>query len=250
MIAPRQACAALAGLALAVVALPALAADAPFLLARASRGAFRLAGERSAAPILVDESDHPGVRRAARDLAEDVSRVTSLRPDVVSGERAAPDVVVVGTIGRSRAVDRLVAAGRLDVTDVRGRWEASVTQVVAKPWPGVERALVIAGSDPRGTIFGLYDVSERIGVSPWYWWADVPVRRSERLLVARGRWVRREPAVKYRGIFINDEAPALSGWAREKFGGFNSKFYAHVFELLLRLRANFLWPAMWGSAIA
>jgi hypothetical protein len=243
----RQACAALA---LVAAAAPALAADAPFLRTRATRDAFRLAADGAAAPIVVDEGDHPGVRRAARDLAEDVFRVTSLRPEVVSGERARPDVVVVGTIGRSRAVDRLVAAGRLDLTDVRGRWEASLTQVVVKPWPGVERALVIAGSDPRGSIFGVYDVSERIGVSPWYWWADVPVRRSERVLVAPGRWVRREPVVKYRGIFINDEAPALSGWAREKFGGFNSKFYAHVFELLLRLRANFLWPAMWGSAIA
>ena len=238
-------------LALAATAVPCLAATDPqFLSTRATRDAFRLAADGTAAPILVDEGDHPGVRRAARDLQEDVFRVTSLRPEVVPGERTAPDVVVVGTIGRSRAIDRLVAAGRLDVTEVRGRWEASVVQVVRRPSPGVERALVIAGSDPRGTIFGVYDVSERIGVSPWYWWADVPVRRSERLFVAPGRWVRREPAVRYRGIFINDEAPALSGWTKEKFGGFNSKFYAHVFELLLRLRANFLWPAMWGNAIA
>ena len=245
---PWRACAVLA---LAATAVPCLAAtDSEFLSTRATRDAFRLAVDGTAAPILVDEGDHPGVRRAARDLQEDVFRVTSLRPEVVPGERTAPDVVVVGTIGRSRAIDRLVAAGRLDVTEVRGRWEASVVQVVRHPSPGVERALVIAGSDPRGTIFGVYDVSERIGVSPWYWWADVPVRRSERLFVAPGRWVRREPAVRYRGIFINDEAPALSGWTKEKFGGFNSKFYAHVFELLLRLRANFLWPAMWGNAIA
>ena len=224
--------------------------ETPFLQATAAGGALRLAGAGSAAPILVDAGDHPGVPRAARDLQEDVFRVSGLRPDVVTGDQAAQDVVIVGTIGRSRAIDRLVAARKLDVGEVRGRWEASLVQVVARPWPGVERALVVAGSDPRGTIFGIYDVSERIGVSPWYWWADVPVRRSERLFVAPGRWVRREPVVKYRGIFINDEAPALSGWAREKFGGFNAKFYAHVFELLLRLRANFLWPAMWGSAFA
>ncbi len=236
-------------LALAAAAAPSGAADRPFLQAKATRGGFRLA-DHVAAPILVDDADHPGVRRAARDLAEDVFRVTSLRPDVVSGDRAASDLVIAGTIGRSRAIDRLIASGRLDVAEARGRWEASVVQVVPRPWPGVDRALVVAGSDPRGTIFGIYDVSERIGVSPWYWWADVPVRRSGSLHVAPGRWVRREPVVKYRGIFINDEAPALSGWTREKFGGFNSKFYAHVFELLLRLRANFLWPAMWGNAIA
>ncbi len=85
-------------------------------------------------------------------------------------------------------------------------------------------------------------------MSPWYWWADVPVRRRDALFVRAGRYVRDEPAVQYRGLFINDEAPALSGWAREKFGGFNHQFYGHVFELLLRLRANFLWPAMWGNA--
>lgn len=242
------------GVALVValcVAPGAFARDQPpFLQPAPSRGALRLVSEGRAAPILVDQQDHPGVRRAAGDLQEDVFRVTSVRPTIASDETAMPDVVIVGTIGRSPAIDRLVASRRLDVTEIRGRWEASIAQVVARPWPSVERALVIAGSDPRGTIFGLYDVSERIGVSPWYWWADVPVRRSERLFVTPGRWVRREPAVKYRGIFINDEAPALSGWAQEKFGGFNRRFYAHAFELLLRLRANFLWPAMWGNAFA
>jgi hypothetical protein len=245
--------------ALALVLAPALSAfggdgrpprAGPFLQATAAGGAVRLAGGGIAAPILVDADDHPGVRRAARDLQEDVVRVTGLRPDLVTAEPSTADVVVVGTIGRSRTIDRLVRTGRLHVTEIRGRWEASVAEVVVRPWPGVERALVIAGSDPRGTIFGVYDVSERIGVSPWYWWADVPVRKSDRLFVAPGRWVRREPVVRYRGLFINDEAPALSGWARERFGGFNAKFYAHVFELLLRLRANFLWPAMWGSAFA
>jgi hypothetical protein len=241
-----------AAAALAVTLGPSALArgETPFLQATSARGAFRLVADGAAATVLVDDQDHPGVLRAARDLQEDVFRVTSVRPERLTGEKAARDLLIVGTIGRSWPIDRLVATRRLDVAEIRGRWEASVVQVVARPWPGVDRALVIAGSDPRGTIFGLYDLSERIGVSPWYWWADVPPRRSPRLFVAAGRWVRREPAVKYRGIFINDEAPALSGWAHEKFGGFNSKFYGHVFELLLRLRANFLWPAMWGNAFA
>ncbi|MFC7669511.1 glycosyl hydrolase 115 family protein [Hymenobacter humi] len=116
------------------------------------------------------------------------------------------------------------------------------------PMPGVERALVIAGSDKRGTIYGIYDLSQQIGVSPWYWWADVPTKQQPALYVLAGRHTQGEPKVKYRGIFLNDEAPALSGWAKEKFGGINSKMYVHVFELILRLRGNYLWPAMWGNA--
>lgn len=239
-------------LAVALGGAPGAGAETPFVQSTPARGALRLVTEGVAAPIVVDVKDHAGVRRAAGDLREDVFRVTSVRPALVTEDHAprAGDVVVAGTLGRSGPIDRLVAAGRLDVREIRGRWEASIAEVVPRPWPGVDRALVIAGSDPRGTIFGIYDVSERIGVSPWYWWADVPARRSERLFVRPGRWVRHEPVVKYRGIFINDEAPALSGWARDRFGGFNRRFYAQVFELLLRLRANFLWPAMWGSAFA
>jgi hypothetical protein len=106
-----------------------------------------------------------------------------------------------------------------------------------------------AGSDKRGTIYGVYQLSEQIGVSPWYWWADVPPKHHDALFVKPGRQVQGPPTVKYRRIFINDEEPALGPWAREKFGGVNARMYAHVFELLLRLRANFLWPAMWGKSI-
>jgi hypothetical protein len=113
---------------------------------------------------------------------------------------------------------------------------------------GVKSALVVAGSDKRGSIYGLYDVSEQIGVSPWYWWADVPVIHRDQLFVRAGRYVQGEPAVRYRGIFINDEAPALTGWVREEFGNYNHQFYEKVFELLLRLKANYLWPAMWNNA--
>jgi hypothetical protein len=112
----------------------------------------------------------------------------------------------------------------------------------------VDRALVIVGSDKRGTIYGIYELSEQLGVSPWYWWADVPVMHHDSVFIKPVRFVEAGPAVKYRGIFLNDEAPALSGWAKEKFGGLNSAFYTKVFELLLRLRANYLWPAMWDNA--
>ncbi|HPU56203.1 MAG TPA: glycosyl hydrolase 115 family protein [Verrucomicrobiota bacterium] len=158
--------------------------------------------------------------------------------------------ILIGTIGRSRVIDGLVRAGRLDVSGVAGQWEAFVIQVVENPVAGISNALVIAGSDKRGTTFGIYDVSEQIGVSPWYWWADVPPKRSSALFVKAGRHVQGPPAVKYRGIFLNDEYPCLGEWAKEKFGGFNHAFYTNVFELLLRLKGNFLWPAMWNDSFA
>lgn len=107
---------------------------------------------------------------------------------------------------------------------------------------------MIAGSDKRGTIYGIYELSRQLGVSPWYWWADVPAKKRSEAYVLAGRYSSGEPKVKYRGIFINDEAPCFTGWTKEKFGGVNSKVYTRMFELLLRLRANYLWPAMWGNA--
>ncbi|MBV9124316.1 MAG: glycosyl hydrolase 115 family protein [Planctomycetes bacterium] len=210
---------------------------------------FALYADGQAAPLYADGGDYPGVLRALRDLQADIERVTKVRPDLATRRTpAAREVVIVGTLGKSQLVDQLVRDKKLDATGIAGRWEASLTQVVDRPLPGVEQALVIAGSDKRGTIYGIYDLSEQIGVSPWYWWADVPVRQRRSLYVLPGRHARGEPAVKYRGIFINDEAPCLSGWTKEKFGGFNHQFSEKVFELLLRLRANYLWPAMWGSA--
>jgi hypothetical protein len=159
------------------------------------------------------------------------------------------EVVLIGTIGKSPLIDSLIKRHKLDVSGITGQWESAVTTVVEHPMPGVRRALVIAGADKRGTIYGIYDLSEQIGVSPWYWWADVRVAR-RCALCQPGRYVQPVPAVKYRGIFFNDEAPALSGWTKEKFGGMNHEFYTKVFELLLRLKANFLWPAMWNNAFA
>lgn len=125
--------------------------------------------------------------------------------------------------------------------DVKGKWESFVIETV-------DGCLIVAGSDKRGTIYGIYDISEKIGVSPWYFWADVPVRKAESLHVKNGRYAMPSPKVKYRGIFINDEWPSFGGWCLDKFGGTNSKAYATMFELLLRLKANYLWPAMWANA--
>jgi len=214
-------------------------------------GSFAIVDAGSAVVIQVDESDWPGVVRAANDLRTDIARVSGTFPLLTHNELAPHShFIIVGTIGKNRLVDQLIREKRIDVGSVAGKWEATLTEVVKKPMPGIESALVIVGSDKRGTIYGVYDLSEQLGVSPWYWWADVSVRHQNALFVKAGRYVRQSPAVKYRGIFLNDEAPALAGWAREKFGGFNHRFYTNVFELLLRLRANFLWPAMWDNSFA
>jgi Glycosyl hydrolase family 115/Gylcosyl hydrolase family 115 C-terminal domain len=130
---------------------------------------------------------------------------------------------------------------------VRGRWEAYLLQVVDNPEPGIDRALLIAGSDKRGTIFGIYELARRLGVSPWQWWADVPVPKRTSMHIAPGRFTD-APVVRYRGIFLNDEDPALGGWVRATYGGPNHGFYERVFDLILRLKGNYLWPAMWGRA--
>ncbi|WP_246558912.1 glycosyl hydrolase 115 family protein [Hymenobacter piscis] len=227
------------------------AQPAAYISAKKSSGSFPLAVSGKAAPLYASAQDWPGVLRAARDLQADIQRVTQLTPTLTlttDKAPAGPEVVLIGTLGKSPLIDGLVKAGKLDAAGVAGKWETFVVQVVEKPLPGVAQALVIAGSDKRGTIYGIYDVSQQMGVSPWYWWADVPVTPQPALYVAAGRHSQGEPQVKYRGIFLNDEAPALSGWAKEKFGGINSKMYGHVFELLLRLKGNYLWPAMWGNA--
>jgi len=210
---------------------------------------FRLVDQGVAAKLYVDGGDYPGVVRAAHDLQADIFRVSGCNALLNNdGKSLFGEVVLIGTIGKSRLIDQLVREHKIDVSQIDGKWESTLIQVVPHPLPGVVRGLVIAGSDKRGTIYGIYDLSEQIGVSPWYWWADVPVEHKDALYVKAGRWVEGEPAVKYRGIFLNDEAPSLTGWANEKFGGLNHQFYEKVFELLLRLKANFLWPAMWNNA--
>ncbi|MFJ1759254.1 glycosyl hydrolase 115 family protein [Amycolatopsis sp. NPDC088138] len=214
---------------------------------------FPLVSRGKAATIVVGSGDFPGVRRVVGDLAADVERVTGVRP-AVSVDVVPKDgpVVLVGTLGHSPLVDGLVRAGKLGVTGVAGKWETSLSQVV-------DGKLVLTGSDQRGVIYGVYEISRRIGVSPWYWWADVPPRRSAELHLPGERFSLGTPRVKYRGFFINDENPALGTWAPAYFGpgkapgypgGFNHEFFAKVFETLLRLRANYLWPAVWGRAFA
>ncbi|MCX4767328.1 glycosyl hydrolase 115 family protein [Streptomyces sp. NBC_01275] len=212
-----------------------------------ARPDFALVRDGVAVDVFVDAADDPAVVRAAGDLAADVERVGGVRPELrhTLPDRAA-GLVLVGALGASPVIDRLVAQGRLDVSRVRGRWEASVVQVVDRPAPGVDRALVIAGSDRRGTVYGVYDTSERIGVSAWHWWADVPVEHRDTVTVSAGTVKRLEPSVRYRGVFLNDEQN-LTTWShrtQEPDKNIGPETYKRVFELLLRLKANYLWPAM------
>ncbi len=210
---------------------------------------FQLAQNDKIATIFVDSQDWPGVIRAANDLQADINRVTGHSPTVTSDVNSlGRNTVIIGTIGKSPVIDRLIGEGKVDAGQIAGKWESFIIAVVGKPLPGVKMGLIIAGSDKRGTIYGIYDLSEQIGVSPWYWWADVPVEHKDNLYIKPGKYVQGPPAVKYRGIFLNDEHPCLTGWVLEKFGNYNSKFYTKVFELLLRLKGNYLWPAMWNNA--
>ncbi|NCI45740.1 glycosyl hydrolase 115 family protein [Sediminibacterium soli] len=201
------------------------------------------------AVIVVDDKDDWLVNKAAALLQTDIEAVTGSRP-VIKTELAGAGktVIVIGTINGSAAIRQLTASGKFNTAGIRGKWEACRTQVLANPLPDISNALVIAGNDKRGTAYGVFTLSQQLGVSPWYWWADVPVKQKREWFVDKS-WAKEDaPAVKYRGIFINDEAPAFSGWTREKFGGFNARMYEHMFELILRLRGNYLWPAMWGNA--
>jgi hypothetical protein len=212
----------------------------------AAQTSFPLVIHGRPAAVLVDDAANSAVKLAAANFSTDLERVSGQAPAKFSDSNAAQgDLIIVGVVGQSALIDGLVRAGKIDVADLAGQWEAYRQIVVDNPLPDIPRALVIAGSDRRGAVFGLYDLSGKIGVSPWHWFADVPVsRKSELYLTAGSR--RDQPKVRYRGFFINDEAPAFSTWAAKQFGGANSKLYEHVFELLLRLKGNYLWPAMWA----
>lgn len=202
---------------------------------------FCIAENNKTATICVSTEDFAGVKRAAEDLCNDIERVTGTKAKIAITEKPDSGAIIIGTIGKSKLIDKLIKNKKLDISDIKGKWESFVIQTT-------DGNLIIAGSDKRGTIYAIYDISEKIGVSPWYWWADVPARKSDKLYVKQGRYMQPSPKVKYRGIFINDEWPSFGGWAKARFGGINSKMYIHLFELLLRLKANFFWPAMWDSA--
>lgn len=212
-------------------------------------GSFTLIENGKPVPLAYSSNDFVGVAKVMHYLKSDLKMVSGLEPQLSTDKLpSAPQMVITGTVGHSKLIDQLVNEKKIDLSELNGKWEQFIIQVVEKPFAGVEKALVIAGSDKRGTLFGALELSKQIGVSPWNWWADVPVEKQANIYVKAERFTLGEPAVKYRGIFLNDEEPALGRWAVEKFGGFNHQFYEKLFELMLRLKANYLWPAMWWAS--
>ncbi len=211
-------------------------------------GDLPLVHQNKIANIIYSRDDHKVVQIAASHLALDIERVTGKKPPFAGDIEQIDTAIIIGTLGKSTLIDRMAASGKLDVSKIRGKWESFIITTVQRPTPNIKRALVIAGSDRRGTAFGVYELSQMIGVSPWYWWADVTSEKKTSLYISQGTFISREPSVKYRGIFINDEDWGLQPWAAKTFepetGDMGPKTYAKVFELLLRLKANTLWPAM------
>ena len=210
---------------------------------------FPIATASQTASIYVDQNDDWLVHKSASLLQNDIEKVTGKKPELISSfSSSAKNIIIIGTINGSSTINKLIAEKKLSADSIKDKWEAFKLQTIINPIKDIQNALVIVGSDKRGAAYGTFTLSEQIGVSPWYWWADVPVKKKREVYVKKGTYNYGSPSVKYRGIFINDEAPAFSGWTKEKFGGVNHLVYEHMFELLLRLKANYLWPAMWGNA--
>ncbi len=207
--------------------------------------------EKNISPIFLDDGELPGVKRAAENLRIDIENVSGKKPELKTKiDEINNTAIIIGTIGNSPLINKLIADKKINIDKIQNQWDAFQVDVVDNPFPNIKKALVIVGANKRGTTYGIYSLSEQMGVSPWYWWADVPVKKKSAIYIDNKTFVSEIPKVKYRGIFLNDEAPALTNWVTEKYGGYNHQFYEKVFELLLRLKANYLWPAMWNNAFA
>ncbi len=228
---------------------------------------FAVAANARATAIYVAPQNLETVRIAAEAFASDVERVTGVKPRVLTSlaKPLPANMILVGVLGKSPEIDRLVATHKLNADGVAGKWESAVTTVVETPMRGVQSALVIAGSDRRGAAYALFTLSRQMGVSPWTWWADVPVAHHSAIYIHAGLHIQPPPSVDYRGIFLNDEDWGLRPWAAKKMdpqvdgargsgepakGNIGPRTYERIFELLLRLHANSLWPAMHPGSLA
>ncbi len=213
------------------------------------KNAFPLVFDGKTASIYVDNKDFTVVGIAARHLSNDIFNVSGKKLIITNSDKTVSQYTVnIGTVGKSKLIEQLIRDRKIDTSKWINKWEAHSIQVIETPLKNVSKALVIVGNDRRGTAYGVYELSEQIGVSPWYWWADVPVAKKENIFIKDGIYSYGPPSVRYRGIFINDEDWGLKPWAAETFdpeqGDIGPKTYAKVCELLLRLKANYLWPAM------
>ncbi len=203
--------------------------------------------------ILVEKEAYEGVDKVAQKVALDFEKVSGQHAELIreSEIEAIPkgkSVVLFATIGKSPILEQLVSEGKVDISAIKGKWESYMRIVVNNPFSGVDKMAIVCGSDKRGTIYGMFSVSEYIGVTPLCFWGDVePVTQSSIEIGIDWEMISKEPSVRFRGFFINDEWPCFGRWTKEKFGDVNAKAYDVIFELLLRLKGNYLWPAMWCS---
>ena len=200
--------------------------------------------------ILVEAAAFEGVRLIADEHSNDVSLVCGKKPKILStpDELSTENVVIFATLGKSPVLDRLIASSKLSADGIAGKREVFGIFTVGRPFEDrddIKSALIVCGSDKRGTIYGIFDLSERVGVSPLVYWGDVVPKKKSEVSLAIDSFISKEPSVRYRGLFINDDWPAFGGWSKKRFGGYNAKAYDHVFKLILRLKGNYLWPAMW-----
>jgi len=215
----------------------------------ASTSAFPLVKAKQAPAIYIDKADAEVVSIAATCFSRDIHSVTGVQPAIQNVQTPSSGYAVIGgTIGSSKLIDQLIANHKIDISKVKGQWETFSISVVNMPLPGVKQALVIAGSDRRGTAYGFFELSRMIGVSPLVWWADVTPQHHDQLYITPGTSIVGPPSVKFRGIFINDEDWGMQPWAAKNMDkdikDIGPNTYAHIFELLLRLKANYIWPAM------
>lgn len=215
--------------------------DSDYITFNKDKKTITLSDSDHTLPVVILDSEHKSVKRAAGDLQNDIERVTGRKPELVTALTDTPSIIV-GTVDN----DELLNALDVDGKELKGKWESFIIQTVKVPGQSAPSILIL-GSDNRGAIYGVYDLTEKIGVSPWHWWMDVPVKTHDALYIKEGKILQGEPSVEYRGFFLNDEGPSLMTWVRSHFPDFTHEFYEKIFELTLRLKANYHWPAMWDS---
>lgn len=222
-----------------VLFLTATASRAANAFVDFNQGDFQL-NKGNRVTIGIADNEQRGVLRAAKNLCTDIKTVCSAE---VSLGNASSSTIVAGTLGSSKIIDEMAKNRVFDATMIKGKREMYIIKVT-------DEQVVIAGSDRRGTIYGIYELSRQLGVSPWYYWADVPTEHHSAVYLKKGVYTDGEPAVRYRGLFLNDEAPCLTSWVKNTFGTNygDHRFYEKVFELILRLKGNYMWPAMWSWA--
>jgi hypothetical protein len=203
-------------------------------------------------PFIVETEAFEGVKKIAYKVAKDFERVCGTLPEIVTEiPKESKTAILFATLKHSPLLDTLITNGKFDPASIRNKNEVYQIKIIDKPFDGIANALVICGSDKRGTIYGMFALSEFIGVSPLHFWGDAEPLHRENIAITREiETFSKEPSIKYRGFFINDEWPCFGNWAHSHYGGFNAVMYDHVFELLLRLKGNYLWPAMWTSSFA